>query len=181
MNRFLLIKTSNAVFLLLLFFFASKPASAQLTFNDTVIYLESCASNIENLTKKYDDTYTYRITDIGLGTYKDDPKKLLFEYTRKFSDNTEDKIQFIFNPKYIESYSKETELSTNGFHFATIKLSGNFVLKVVKQSSVKDYTQDSFSFPYIAGDPLAFERMKAAFHSLKLKSLVKDTDDPFAN
>lgn len=172
------IKIITALFLSIA---VNEKSSAQLTFSQTITYLENIAKNTENLTKKYDEKYTYRITKTKFGTYKTDPKKVLFEYTREFSDNTSDLIQFIFNPKYIESFTKDTETTINGFNFATIKLSGNFVLKVVKQSDVKDYTQNTFSFPYIAGDKLVFERLKAAFLHLKSNSLAQDTLDPFAN
>lgn len=174
-------KTTLIVATTLFFSLAAKKSSAQVSYEDTMVYLINTFKDLEKLSKKYNDQYTYYISDLEFGPYAIDKNRISFTFKRNFSDNTSDKIQVIFNPKHISVVNKPVEKSTDGFHFAEIKLTGQLALKLLIQSSIKETSEGLVSIPYIAGDSKAFARIKAAFENLKLIALVRDSQDPFAN
>ena len=167
--------------LLLLVFLSSQKVNAQLSYDATITYVKKSLVELEELSRKYNDQYTYYLTNFQFAPYATDNNRVIMKYKRVFSDNTSDVFQITFNPKHIVSITKMTESTTNGFHFAQVTLTGPLALKIVTNNSDVETSEKTFTIPYVAGDPKAFLRLKAAIENLKTLSLRRDSYDPFAN
>lgn len=174
-------KLKYSVPFLFLFFLSTTNVSAQVSYDRTITYIESSLENLEDISRVYDEKFTYYLTDFTFAYYATDRNRIIMKYKRVFSDNTSDKFQYIFNPKHIVSISKLTEKSTDGFFFAQVQLTGPLGIKVVTTDVDVESSISTFNIPYISGDTKSFLRLKAALENLKLISLVRDSNDPFAN
>jgi hypothetical protein len=154
----------------------------QLSINETIAYLDKKLNETAELQRTFNDKFTYRPTKMGIGYQAGNRDKLILYYTRTFSDNTTDDLQYIFDPTHISTIN----ISQDSYKDAVGMIAISFVSKTViyKQKAngnVTDVNKDSFLIPYLNVDPLNFERIKRAFFHLKELYAGKKAPDPFAN
>lgn len=162
---------------------ATTSFAQQLSIDETINYIQKKARETKDLSRTYNDKLTYRISDVGFGRDKENVNKVILQYTRNFSDNTTDKLQYIFDVTHLSSLSLTSDpTTTEVVGMLDMKFVGNSVLlKKSTNGNVEDSNKSSFLMPYFKIDPLNFQRLKLAFDHLKESFAAKKAPDPFAN
>jgi hypothetical protein len=161
---------------------ASIPSFAQLSINETINYIDKKILETADLQRTYNDQYTYTLSGLDFGTDAGNKDKVIMGYNRKFSDNTSDELQYIFDPTHISSVEMSVDSYKDAVGLITVRMIGKTLISKQRiNGTVTDTNKEFFTFPYLRTDPLNFERLKKALFHLKELYAAKKGPDPFAN
>lgn len=171
-------KIKLAFFFLL---FLSLKSSAQLSLSETISYIDNKLKETADLKRTYNSQYTYILSGLKFSTYPANKNKVMLSFSRAFSDNTSDELQYIFDPTHISEVAIKSDTNTEAVGMMVVRFIGETAIDRQKTSKLTETTTTSFTFPYLRTDKLNAERLIKAFLLLRDLYKAKKTPDPFLN
>lgn len=165
---------------LILPFFAFK-SFGQLSLSETINYIDNKLKETSDLKRTYNAQYTYILSGLKFSTYATNKNKVSLSFSRAFSDNTKDELQYIFDPTHISEITIGSDANTEAVGMLILNFIGQTVIYRQKGSKLTEITTSSVTFPYLKTDKLNAERLIKAFLLLKDLYKAKKGPDPFVN
>jgi hypothetical protein len=154
---------------------------AQLSTDETIIYIEDKINECADLTHTYESPKYYRINNLRFGYSSTEKNKLVFQITKFWSIGAKTTTQYIFDPSQINSFFDFSN-AHDAIYFLSVDMIGATVIVRTEQNgTLKETNSSSFKIPFLKFNTLDSQRLRKALLHLKKIYTAKKGADPFAN